>query len=91
MEGERHLGAVIGSIKFREQYVTNKVTGWIKDVQDLADIGKEEPQLAYAAFTKGLAHRSRTFVQPTIKDIGHLFEPLEESIRNSFIPSVVGR
>ena len=62
LEGERHLVAVIGSIKFREQYVINKVNGWIKDTQDLADIGKETPHLAYAAFTKGLAHRW-TFVQ----------------------------
>ena len=31
------------------------------------------------------------FVQRTISDIGHLFEPLEDAIRDKFIPAVVGR
>ena len=32
-----------------------------------------------------------SFVQRTISNISHLFEPLEECIREKFIPAVVGR
>ena len=31
------------------------------------------------------------FVQRTISGISHLFEPLEDAIRNNFIPAVIGR
>ena len=49
-EGERHLGAAIGSTAFRDQYVNSKVEGWVKDVEELALIGTEEPQLALSAY-----------------------------------------
>ena len=90
LHGERHLGAVIGSDTFREEYVSNKVSGWVKDVEELSEIAKEDPQLAYTAYTKGLAHRW-TFFQRTIKNISNLFIPLEEAIRNNFIPALLGR
>ena len=32
-EGERHMGAVIGSENFKELYVTKKVTKWVEDVE----------------------------------------------------------
>ena len=37
-DGCRHLGAVVGSSAFREQYVTEKVDMWVKDVTELAII-----------------------------------------------------
>ena len=89
-EGERHLGAVIGTSKFKETYVKTKVDSWVLDVKQLASIGEEEPQLAYSGFTKGLCHRWK-YVQRTIAGIGHLFQPLENAIRDVFIPAIVGR
>ena len=32
-EGERHMGAAIGSENFKETYVRNKVSKWVQDVQ----------------------------------------------------------
>ncbi len=89
VEGERHLGAVIGSVAHKERYVEAKVSEWVKDVKQLADYGQEEPQLAYSAYTKGLCHRWK-FLQRTIPEIGHLFLPLEDAIRDSFIPAITG-
>ena len=89
-EGERHLGAAVGSEDFKISYVSNKVKKWVNDVTELSDIAKEEPQLAYSAFTKGLAHRW-SYLQRTVADIDYLFEPLEQAIRNSLIPAIVGR
>ena len=90
LEGERHLGAVIGSKEFKDQYVNNKVSGWVKDVHELSAIGKDEPQLAYNAYIKGLSHRW-TYVQRTISDTSELFRPLEIAISETFIPSILGR
>ena len=90
LEGERHLGAVIGNADFKEMYVNNKIVNWIKDTEQLADIAKDEPQLALSAFTKALCMRW-CFVQRTISSIGHLFQPLEDCIREKLIPGIVGR
>ena len=88
--GERHLGAVIGSKDHKEQYVSEKITKWIQDLRQLTEIAKDEPHAAYVAFTKGLAPRWG-FTQRTIGDIGHLFAPLEKVIKEEFIPSLTER
>ena len=46
MEGQRHIGAVLGTEDFKKKYVTNKVRKWVQDVVDLSSIAKEEPQAA---------------------------------------------
>ena len=84
------MGAVIGSETFKETYVQNKVNKWVEDVVELAKIADDEPQAAYASFTKAISHRW-TYVQRTIPNISHLFMPLEDAIRNQLIPSLVGR
>ncbi len=89
-EGEWHLGAVIGNKEFKDQYVNKKIEKWIQDVTQLAQIAKDELQLAYAAYTKGLCARW-SFVQRTIPGISHLFQPLEDVIRENFILAVIGR
>ena len=89
-EGDRHLGAAIGTQEFKENYVKKKVESWCRDVDELSQIAVEDPQVAYSAYTKGLAHRWK-FVQRTISDIGHIFEPLESKIKQLFIPNLIGR
>ncbi|MCP4460896.1 MAG: hypothetical protein GY816_23180, partial [Cytophagales bacterium] len=71
-EGQRHLGAVLGSENFKEKYVKQKVSKWIQDVEKLAEVAQQEPQAALCAFTKGLCHRW-TYIQRTVSDISGLF------------------
>ena len=71
-------------------HVQNKVAKWVQDVETLSEIAKGEPQLAYSSFIKAISHRW-TYVQRTIPNIAYLFEPLEHIIRESFIPSLIGR
>ena len=89
-QGERHLGAAIGSEEFKNKYVSTKVNKWVADIEDLADIAAEEPQSALSAFTKSICHRW-TYVQRTIPHCGMLFKPLEDCIRNKLIPAIIGR
>ena len=88
--GERHLGAVIGSKEHKERFVSEKIMKWIQDLRQLTQIAKDEPHAAYVAFTKGLAPRW-CFTQRTIGGIGHLFAPLEKVIKDEFIPSLTDR
>ena len=84
------MGAVIGSQKFREEYVMNEINSWVQDVEQLTEIANEEPQLAYAAHTKALSMRW-SFIQRTIPNISQYFVPLEECIREKLIPAILGR
>ena len=51
--GKRHLGAVIGSKEYKDEYCIDKVKTWADEFKKLAEIAKTQPQAAYIAFTKG--------------------------------------
>ena len=89
-EGDRHLGAALGTTQFKEQYIQEKVRKWVEDIEQLAKIAQDEPQLAYSAYTRGVCHRWG-YVQRTITDISHMFAPLEDAIRRTLLPAIIGR
>ena len=88
--GERHMGAVIGSQKFKEEYITGKVKKWVEDVIEISKIAKDEPQAAYSCYINAISRRWSYF-QRTIPEISKYFQPLEEEIRHTLIPALVGR
>ena len=51
--GARHLGAAIGSRKFKE-FITKKVDERIDEVKVLADIASPRPHAVYSALTHGV-------------------------------------
>ena len=55
--GQRHLGAALGDRTFVEKYVVNKVSGWVKEIEELLTIAKFQPQAAHTVLTHGLMHR----------------------------------
>ena len=83
-DGQRHLGAVIGSDADKERFVQEKVAIWVNEVKKLSEIALTEPHAAYTAFTSGLRHKWN-YVSRTIPDIEALMQPLEDSIRNDFL------
>ena len=88
--GERHMGAWVGSTAHKEKYVSEKVSDWVRDIEELSRLAKDEPQAVYACYTKAISHRW-SYVQRTIPEISHLFSPLEEVIQGKLIPSLIGR
>ena len=52
-DGKCHFGAVIGSIKHWENYVTQKVNIWLNELNMLCDIARIEPQPASSWFDSG--------------------------------------
>jgi len=55
--GQRHLGAAIGSRKFAEEYVAEKVKLWSEEICALSDFAQIHPHSAYTAFTHGVIHK----------------------------------
>ena len=89
-EGKRHLGAAIGTNSFVESYVKRKVSGWVHEVERLSSIAVTQPLAAYAAFTHGQTSKW-TYLAKTIPDIGDLLKPVENAIRQRFLPSLTGQ
>ena len=51
-DGQRHLGAAIGTSYFRAQYAGEKVTKWCNELHRLVDFAKTQPHAAYSAFVQ---------------------------------------
>ena len=49
--------AAIGSKPFIKNYVEEKVTQWVNEVNQLATIAATHPQVSYAAFTHGFINK----------------------------------
>ena len=89
-EGKRHLGAAIGAENFKEEYIKEKVSVWVEEIDRLTLIAESQPRAAYAAFTHGLASKW-TFLARTVPDISHLFQLLEDAIRQRFLLKLTGQ
>ena len=85
--GSCHLGAVIGSQEYKEEFIGKKVKELNEELNKLSKIGKTEPHAAYTAFTHGWKHKW-IYISRTIPDIGESLMPLENCIRNVFIPAI---
>ena len=83
-EGKKHLGAVIGSVQYREEYVKEKVENWVSEIETLAKIAVSQPQAAYSAFISGYMHKF-TYLIRTMGNISHMLQPVEDAIRYKFI------
>ena len=87
--GERHLGAVIGSNEYKKDYVDDKINSLVEQLKLLLKIAETEPQSAYSAFAAGFKHKL-TYILRTIPDISERIRPLEDTLRNTFIPAITG-
>ena len=46
-QGQQHLGAVLGSREYFEDYVNGKVEEWVSEVAKLSEFVATEPQASY--------------------------------------------
>ena len=73
-EGQRHLGAVIGSLEFKDQYCREKVLGWKGELKALSEIARSQPHAAYTVFTKGYKS-TLTYFMRTIESFEDYVDP----------------
>ena len=88
-KGQRHLGAVIGSSKYKREYVQNKFDELINQIKLLSMIAKTEPQAAYACFITAFKHKP-SYIMRTIPDISNQLNQFDEAITSEFIPAITG-
>ena len=89
-EGQRHLGAVLGSKSFKDQYCEEMVDKWTTDLKVLCEIAHTQPQAAYISFTKAFKSKF-TYFQRTIPSFEQYLEPLQDVINRTFVPAIIGQ
>eukprot|EP00794_Sanderia_malayensis_P018637 gene18637-biopygen15703 len=87
VDGQRHLGAVIGSADFRQNFIKEKVDKWVRELTILSKIGTIYPQAAYCAFTAGYRHKFN-YTLRTIPCLNEHLNPVEDVIRHKLIPAL---
>ena len=81
--GQRHLGAAIGTQEFIEAYATQKT----EVSKSLTTIARTQPHATYAAFTHGIIGR-RLYLMRTI-DVND--STPEDAIHHQVIPGLTGQ
>ena len=89
-QGQRYLGAPLGLKSFVEEFVHAKLSVWVLEIKFLSEIASSQPQAAYATLTHGIISRWTHLIR-TVPGIGNLFQPLEDEIRQRFLPALTGR
>ena len=88
--GHQHLGSAIGEEDFVDLFLKKKVDGWLKELSILTEIARTEPHAAYSGFVLGFKHKL-TYTLRTAPCSSELLSPIEDLIRNRFIPALTGR
>ncbi|XP_068684892.1 uncharacterized protein [Montipora foliosa] len=90
IEGQRHLGAVIGSQEYKDMYCKEKVRAWKGELETLSEIAKNQPHAAYIAFTKGFKSKFTYFLR-TIESFEDYIDPVQEVIEILLLPTFFGQ
>ena len=73
-DSQRHLGAVIGTANFKQNYMKENINPWIQELRILSKIAWYEPQVAYSCFITSFKHKPTYFMR-TIPNIGKELNP----------------
>ena len=83
--GGRYLGGFVGNRAAEDSWLAEKVQGWTESVKTFPGVARKHPQPAYSGLQKSL-QQEWAFVQQVTPGIGDAFSPLEQALRETFIP-----
>ena len=89
-DGRAHLKTAIGTPSFVEQYVSDKVNSGHRTESCYLHCCYTALCCFFGIYTHNLIS-NRLFVARIIPNVGHLFQPLEDCARNTFILAVTGQ
>ena len=85
MTGHRYLGGFLGDRE--KEGLGKKVEGWTDSIATLAGVALKHPQSAYAGLQKFL-QQEWDFVQRLTPGVGAAIAPVEEALREVFLPAL---
>ena len=87
--GRPYLGSPLGSPEFINDFVSEKVSQWKSALENLNEVARSQPHVAYAAFTRGLSNCWSVICRTTPR-ITELLKPLDIYIQQLLIPTILG-
>ena len=87
--GSRFLGGYIGNEEGKRSFLDEKVKVWTNSLLKLSEAAISQPQAAFAAVTKSL-QCEWGFIQRVISSSSDFFVPIQKSIEEEFLPSLLG-
>ena len=90
IEGQRHLGAVIGSQEFKYLYCREKVFGWKGELEALSEIARNQPHAAYTVFTTGYTSKFTYFMRSK-ESFEDYVDPIQEAIDDLLLSILFGQ
>jgi hypothetical protein len=88
-EGHRYVGGFLGSEAAKTKWLDAKIQDWVYGVERLAMAARKYPQAAYAGLCKSLQSEWQ-YLQRVLPESGPAFEPVEASLRETFLPALLG-
>ena len=87
MTGHRYLVGFIGDADAERGCIQGKIWGWMDLVKLLAGVAHKHPQSAYAGLQNSF-QQDWAFVQRVTPGVGDTFGPVEEALREIFVPAL---
>ena len=81
------MGGFIGDAAAEREWLKEKLQRWTELVRILAGVAHNHPQSAYAGLLKSL-QQEWYFVQRVTPGVGEAFGPVEEALREIFVPAL---
>ena len=89
LTGHRILGGFIGSESEKSNWLKKKVDFWVKSVNKISKIAKNDPHSAFVAVSKSLQNEWN-FIQRVVDGDSNSFISLKEAICQNFLPEISG-
>ena len=87
--GQRHLGAVVGSQEFKDEYMNKLIDDWTNMIKMLSEYGQTQPHASYSAFILGVRHKMTYFMR-TMEELGDKLVEVDKVLDEKLIPALFG-
>jgi hypothetical protein len=87
-DGHRYVGGFLGTKEALDQWLEPKIQQWVTGVESLAQVAHRYPQTAYTGLAMSLQQEWQ-YLQRVVPDCGSAFQPIEDAIRDVFLPALL--
>ena len=85
-----YLGSPIGSEDFISNFIQDKISEWVSQLERLTAVAQTQPHASYSALTHGFFSKIN-FLCRTTPGVDEYIYPLEDCLRMRLIPMLTGR
>ena len=89
-QGQRYLGAGLGTEKYQKYYLQKKIRGWVVELERLSDMATTNPHEAYCCLVRSMVAKWR-YAMRLMGGETEDFRELDKTIDEKLLPSLLDR